>query len=124
VVAAARAVLGESVLAVLIAGSHAAGRSRPGSDVNALIVARDLPPAAERRRLARQVARRALWDAELRLSAQLLGEGDLDPTDPALAQGVQLAWGGGPAVDRFLRSVRDRYRFDQELGTWTWSPPS
>lgn len=123
-VAAARQVLGERLVAVLLTGSHAAGRQRPGSDVNLLVVGRDLPAGPRRRDVAREIGRRALWDAGLRLFVELVAEPELDAADPALAGGARPIWGGGEGVERLLRELGERYRFDAELGTWTWSTPS
>jgi predicted nucleotidyltransferase len=48
--AAAQSILGDNLVSVVLFGSVARGEAGPGSDIDLLIICRDLPPGAFRRR--------------------------------------------------------------------------
>jgi predicted nucleotidyltransferase len=112
--AAVRARFGPDLVAVVLAGSHAAGTARPGSDVNLIVIARGLPPPGpERRQAARELSRAFLWAGHGRLSVELVLPEEVGPAEPGEYR--VLAGAGTEAVGRLLPAEQ----FAREDARWT-----
>ncbi len=116
---ALRAALGERLIAVVLAGSHAAGRARPGSDLNLIVVADGLPPPGPGRRgVARLLSRDFLWSGNGRLTVDLLAPDEVGAAEPGDYR--VLVGAGTEVVDQLLPPAE----FTEEGGLWTSRLPS
>jgi predicted nucleotidyltransferase len=116
---ALRAALGSRLVAVVLAGSHAADRARPGSDVNLIVVADGLPPPGpERRGMARSLGRDFLWAGHGRLTMDLLAPDEVGAAEPG---DYRVLVGAG--TDAVARLLPER-EFTEEGGLWTSRLPS
>lgn len=109
---------GADLRAVVLAGSHAAGTARAGSDVNLIVVAANVPPhGPDRRALARDLGRAFLWSGHGRLSVELMAPDEASPLEPGDYR--VLAGAGGETVACLLPSDR----FTEDGGRWTSQLP-
>jgi predicted nucleotidyltransferase len=116
--AAVRERFGDDLVALVLAGSHAAGTARRESDVNLVVIARGLPAhGSERRQVIRELSRAFLWAGHGRLSVELMLPEEVGPAEPGDYR--VLAGAGSEAVARLLPPDR----FTEENGRWTSPTP-
>ncbi|MCX7838052.1 MAG: nucleotidyltransferase domain-containing protein [Anaerolineae bacterium] len=126
-----RHTLGDNLVAIVLFGSYAKGTARRASDIDLLVVARQLPRGSQRDALLQDQFDDLVIETGISVMPILLTLTELrremyrfGPLMFGLVTGYRIVWGKLPLLLKWERFVRANFRWSRKYDAWIIRNPS
>lgn len=126
-----RNTLGANLVAIVLFGSYAKGTARLASDLDLLVIARELPRGHERDALLQDQFDDLVIETGISVMPILMTPNELQhemrqfgPLMFGLVTGYRIVWGKLPLLLRWERFVRTHFRLSRKYDAWIIKHPT